>query len=72
MALAVLHDDAVVGGPELGQHPVLLVGELHFFSLSKDAADFRGFERPILREQHGLLDVSAPNPVLGERAPRKN
>jgi hypothetical protein len=50
MSLAVLHDDAVVGGPELGQHPVLLVGELHFFSLSKDAADFRGFKRQVLRE----------------------
>jgi hypothetical protein len=35
MALAVLHGEAIVGGPELGQHPVLLVGELHFLFFSK-------------------------------------
>jgi hypothetical protein len=35
LALLVLHDDAIVGGPQLRQHPHLLVGELHFFSKVK-------------------------------------
>ena len=41
MPLPLLQDDPVVRGAQGRQHPVLLVGELHFFIFSKDAADLR-------------------------------
>jgi hypothetical protein len=72
LPLLVLQDNPIAARPELGQHPVLVVGQFHL-SLKKDETDLRGHERQGPRgDDQQLLDRVAVDVVVGVRASGTN